>query len=88
MSHIYKAASKVLIWLGEEEESDAETFNLLKKFNSGAGSVEEHAVPQLETDDLNLLRSVTPSQNVPANWGPVSFLLKRPWFTRAGLYRR
>jgi hypothetical protein len=81
MHHIYKAASKVLIWLGEEEQTDAEAFDLLEKFDRSAGLDKGIILPWY--DDVEFRELFTLTLNTNAVWRPVSVLLERPWFRRA-----
>jgi hypothetical protein len=83
MHHIYRDASKVLIWVGEEEESDAEAFDLLEKFGRITGSQKEHTIQTREIDDPDYRELLILNPDIGARWRPVSALLERPWFTRA-----
>jgi hypothetical protein len=78
MKDIYLTAKEVLIWLGEECESDEAAFAILQKINE---ILDEDEGFDLMTDML----SVT-DRGLPLPWSPewvsISQLLSRQWFQR------
>ena len=84
MKQIYQKAEQVIIWLGEEVETDREAFitlNNLNQFFLDFGHDQRHwgvmkGVDSLG-DALNHLNLTAPG------WSALSNLFERPWFTRA-----
>ncbi|TVY80786.1 Heterokaryon incompatibility protein 6 OR allele [Lachnellula suecica] len=77
MQRIYQQAREVLIWLGEEHESDAETFRFMNQF--GELNIRFHAELHTPQSNQELLHLVSFS-SLPRKG--IADLLQRPWFSR------
>ena len=83
MRTIYEKAESVVIWVGEEEESDVEVFETIEAFkNAALGQIENTGDGYDETlEEL----FYDPESTV---WKSLSLLLNRPWYNRVvGLTR-
>ncbi|KAK0128770.1 hypothetical protein ONS95_000721 [Cadophora gregata] len=76
MSKIYSSASRVLIWLGEEEPTDRLAFDNLRKWNERLKS------PEIAADlSAHIWRNERAELDSPA-WPAVGSVLSRRWFRR------
>jgi hypothetical protein len=77
MHRIYQQAREVLIWLGEEQESDAEAFEFINQFEELDIKVELDPLNSQEnTEFLDLVSPDAVPKKALANF------LQRPWFSR------
>ena len=77
MRTIYEKAESVVIWVGEEEESDVEVFETIEAFkNAALGQIENTG----DGYDETLEESFYDPESTA--WKSVSLLLNRPWYNR------
>jgi len=76
MKDIYKKAMHVVIWLGKETAEDADTFNLLSRFEKLFKAKGMVPVGVVENHRLEL-----PAEN-SEEWTTLVRLFQRPWFQR------
>jgi Heterokaryon incompatibility protein (HET) len=81
MGKIYSKARQVLIWLGEESDSDSEAFNVVSQLEAtlptpGATMGEIYAINTPERF-YNTINSISRS-----SWLHLAYLLSKPWFQR------
>lgn len=92
MATIFKNAAKIAVWLGEEEETDKEAFEMIEPFDDAAGSggfqefinsdVLRTTASKPSPDDMTPSSFLNTEEGWTYNIG-LSSLLARPWFTRS-----
>lgn len=89
MGTIFKEATKVLVWLGEEGEGDKEALEMIELFEDESGSV---GFPEFTGSDVLSANATRPWSGPSLFLGlsegwiysrGLSSLLARPWFTRS-----
>lgn len=76
MSVIYSEASRVIVWLGEEEPLDGHAFALMNKFLSAFPDIHSCTMEEvIRFQDANVKLS-------EVGWPALGALIRRRWFTR------
>ena len=79
MTSIYHNAQEVIVWLGEEEESDAHAIGMIERFSTLSASLSEKEDGTPKTFG-ELIKPLAPA-GAP-EWSALAKYLQRPWFSR------
>jgi len=83
MARIYHGSKRVLIWLGEEDETTPEAFSCINLFSESYWADKGGSIPTNRTENEEFFLNIMPSPACTVNWQAISSLLSRPWFSRA-----
>jgi hypothetical protein len=83
MARIYQGSKRVLVWLGEEDETTPDALSCINLFSESYWADKGGAIPQDRSANEEFFSKLMPSPACTVNWQAVSSLLGRPWFSRA-----
>ena len=80
MDKIYSSATRVFIYLGEEDPISSRAFDLIERINNAAlNTSADDPTPAMSWVGKNEL----PQVSQPQLWEPLKVFIRRPWFRRA-----
>jgi hypothetical protein len=83
MSTIYSNAFRVVIWLGDEMDSDVDAFNFIANFDSLDLTIDGDMSLQVSTAEPQLQALLAKEMLSGKSWNSINQLLNKPWFRRA-----